>query len=294
MCANISRWNRRTALSVHCSLYWLVRRWCLIKNRMVWRSSRLNANRAWILSNIRAPTSAWPWKWTPSSVNVRVGTLPMSCSSAAQRTSGRPTVCRTTCLVWAQTSLCIRPLSWTRSTVASSSGNKRPRIRVSCSHSSAASTSRPISMCSTAARSRCLSASASRAACSAASSVTASGGGRPPASAIAPAISSATIGSASTRGRNRSATFVSAVAVMGGRAIYHELVQVVLVARVACKVESLNGNCRWRSEASRGSAGSTLSSTTNLRLFYSLSGRSRQIVSRPPIPGSVLVAKAYS
>ena len=59
----------------------------------------------------------------PRSVNVRVGTLPMSWSSAAQRTSGRRTVCRTTCLVCAQTSLCWRPVSWTRSTVASSSGN---------------------------------------------------------------------------------------------------------------------------------------------------------------------------
>ena len=52
----------------------------------------------------------------------------MSWSSAAQRTSGRRTVCRTTCLVCAQTSLCWRPVSWTRSTVASSSGNSTRRM----------------------------------------------------------------------------------------------------------------------------------------------------------------------
>ena len=46
MCGPISRWNRRTALSVHCSLYWFVRRWCLTRKRIVWRSSRANANRA--------------------------------------------------------------------------------------------------------------------------------------------------------------------------------------------------------------------------------------------------------
>jgi hypothetical protein len=56
-----------------------------------------------------------------------------------------------------------------------------------------------------------------------------SGGIRPPLLEIAPAISSSTTASASISGLSRSATFVSADGVMGG-AIYHELVQVVLVA----------------------------------------------------------------
>jgi len=50
----------------------------------------------------------------------------------------------------------------------------------------------------------------------------------------------------------------------------------VLVAGVACKVESPNGNCRWRSAASPGSAGSMPSSTINLWRFCSLSGHTRR------------------
>ena len=87
--------------------------------------SRSNGRRRQTLSNMRAPTSAWPWKWTPSRVKVRVGTLPMSWRSAAQRTAGRGTACFTTWRVCAQTSLCMRPASWARSTVASSSGGSR-------------------------------------------------------------------------------------------------------------------------------------------------------------------------
>ena len=136
-CGSISRWNRRTALSVQAWLYWFERRWWRIRKRTARRASRSNTSRCVTLSNMRAPTSAWPWKCTPSGVNVRVGTLPMSWSSAAQRTSGRRTDCFTTCLVWLQTSLCWRPVSCCRCTVASSSGNTCASSPVSRTHSRA-------------------------------------------------------------------------------------------------------------------------------------------------------------
>src|SRR5262249_30862629 len=71
-----------------------------------------------------------------------------------------------------------------------------------------------------------------------------------------------------------------------------KLVQVVLVARVACKVESPKPNCRWRSAASPGSAGFTLSSTINLQRFCSLCGHSNSTDRLPSFLGSAIVASA--
>src|SRR5208283_3406477 len=99
------------------------------------RSARTKPRRRARVSNRRAPTSAWRWKVTlPSLSMTRVDTLPMSCSRAAQRTMGWAGDCMTTCLVCSHTSLCRRPASCERFTVASNSGSTCCSTPASCSH----------------------------------------------------------------------------------------------------------------------------------------------------------------
>ena len=281
MCGPISRWNRRTALSVHCSLYWFVRRWCLTRKRIVWRSSRANANRCATLSNMRAPTSAWPWKCTPSGVNVRVGTLPMSCSSAAQRTSGRRTVC-------SHDLLGVRPDVLVLAAGLLDEVDRRLELgeqhaqdaAPACSHSSAASTSRPISICSIAAaqarlvgvreprrRARARRAVTRRAACG-------------PRSAIAPAISTSTTGSASTSAAHavgcRHGRRTSGRARLPRPSVPARLVRTVLQARRTCKVVSQKRQLPdGRASRCPASRGSTTSSTRSPRRSSTFCGRSR-------------------
>ena len=72
----------------------------------------------------------------PSGSITRVRTLPMSCSSADQRTIGLGTDCSTTSFVCSQTSLWRRPPSCEKSTVASSSGSTVASTPASCIHCS--------------------------------------------------------------------------------------------------------------------------------------------------------------
>ena len=63
---------------------------------------------------------------------------PCRCRAAAPTSApaASPATARTTCLVCSQTSLCRRPASWEKSTVASSSGSTTASAPASCSHCS--------------------------------------------------------------------------------------------------------------------------------------------------------------
>jgi hypothetical protein len=105
-----------------------------------------------IRSNIDAPTSACPKKCTsPLGSMRRVFTLPMSCSSAAHRTSVRGTACSTTCLVCFHTSLWRHSPS-PKPTMAFTSGSSASSAPTSSRASSPWSGCRPMSTRSTAPR----------------------------------------------------------------------------------------------------------------------------------------------
>ena len=103
---------------------------------------------------------------------TRVRTLPMSCSNAAQRTIGLGTDCSTTCLVCSQTSLCRRPASCEKSTVASSSGSTTASTPASCIHCSPAPSDLPMITVSIAWRSCAAGSATSSGAAARAASVT--------------------------------------------------------------------------------------------------------------------------